>query len=163
MKAGIFDLHRWNWFNDEQGAELPVDKANLWLFATTVYCCSLLCTTMPQGQAISYAVQWIVVHLSAIMSVDEISGFVDLSNWKVQNILGHIKRTGDINVPKHQWLTLHKSLQDEETGVLLYVKLLCHTMKHLFNTLSSTPDLYLNELWLELQERCGMSVSISTI
>ena len=36
-------------------------------------------------------------------------------------------------------------------------------MKHIFKTLSSTPDLYLDELWLELQERHGVSVSISTI
>jgi len=40
---------------------------------------------------------------------------------------------------------------------------LIYAMKHLFNTLSSTPDLYLNELQLELQERHGVSVSISTI
>ena len=36
-------------------------------------------------------------------------------------------------------------------------------MKHLFKTLSNTPDLYLDELRLELQERFGVSVSISTI
>jgi len=32
-----------------------------------------------------------------------------------------------------------------------------------FITLSSTPDLYLDELRLELQERCGVTVSTSTI
>ena len=36
-------------------------------------------------------------------------------------------------------------------------------IKHLFKTLSNTPDLYLDELRLELQERLGVSVSISTI
>ena len=36
-------------------------------------------------------------------------------------------------------------------------------IKHLFNTLSSAPDLYLDELQLELQERLGVSVSTSTI
>lgn len=36
-------------------------------------------------------------------------------------------------------------------------------IKHLFNTLSSTPDLYLDELRLELQERLGVTVSIPTI
>jgi hypothetical protein len=40
---------------------------------------------------------------------------------------------------------------------------LTYTMKHLFKTLSSTPDLYLDELRLELQERHGVSVSLSTI
>ena len=82
---------------------------------------------MPRGQAVSYAVQWIIVRLSAIMSVDEISGFVDLSSRKVRGILGHFKRTGDVNVPKHEQPTLHKSLQDEDIQVLLYVKLLGHT------------------------------------
>ena len=37
------------------------------------------------------------------------------------------------------------------------------TIKHLFKTLSSTPDLYLDELQLELQEKFGVSVSLSTI
>jgi transposase len=41
--------------------------------------------------------------------------------------------------------------------------MLNYAMKHLFNTLSSTPDLYLDELQLELQEKHGVSVSIPTI
>ena len=135
------------------------------IFATTVYCCicsSLLHTAMPQGQSVSCAVQWIVVHLSTTMSIDEISGYVDLSNQKVWDILGHFKRTGDVNVPKHKCPTLHRSLQDEDIQVLLMLNCLAtltYAMKHLFNTLSSTPDLYLDELWLELQERNGVSVS----
>ena len=35
--------------------------------------------------------------------------------------------------------------------------------KHLFDTLSRMPDLYLDELQLELQETSGVNVSISTI
>ena len=100
------------------------------------------------------------------MPIDEISGYVDLSNWKVWDILGHFKRTGDINVPKHEQPTLHESLQDEDIQVLLMLNCLAtltYAMKHLFNTLSSTPDLYLDELWLELQKKHGVSVSISTI
>jgi transposase len=37
------------------------------------------------------------------------------------------------------------------------------SIKHLFNTLNTAPDLYLDELRLELQERLGVSVSMSTI
>jgi hypothetical protein len=51
------------------------------------------------------------------MSDDEISGYVDLSNQKVQDILAHFKKTGDINVPKCEQPTLHKSLQDEDIQV----------------------------------------------
>ena len=36
-------------------------------------------------------------------------------------------------------------------------------IQHLFNTVSTAPDLYLDELRLELQERLGISVSMSTI
>ena len=35
--------------------------------------------------------------------------------------------------------------------------------KHLFDTLSCTPDLYLDELQLELQQTSGVDISISTI
>jgi hypothetical protein len=80
---------------------------------------SLLRTTaaMPQGQAVSESVQWIVVRLGATMSVDEISGYVDLGDRKVRDILAHFKKTGGVNVPKRERPTLHKSLQDEDIQV----------------------------------------------
>ena len=72
---------------------------------------------MPQGQAVPESIQWIVVRLSATTPVDEISGYVDLSNRKVRGILAHFKKTGDVNVPKRERPTLHKSLQDEDIQV----------------------------------------------
>ena len=51
------------------------------------------------------------------MSTDEISGYTDLSDRKVWDILAHFKETGDVNVPKREWPTLHKSLQDEDIQV----------------------------------------------
>jgi hypothetical protein len=50
---------------------------------------------------------------------------------------------------------------------LLLTRNCLHTLtcdiKHLFNNISIAPDLYLDELRLELQERLGVSVSMSTI
>jgi hypothetical protein len=49
-------------------------------------------------------------------------------------------------------------------GLLLnFLLMLTWDIKHLFNTLSTEPDLYLDELRLELQERLGISVSTSTV
>jgi len=76
---------------------------------------SLLHTTnMPQGQAVSESIQWIVVHLSAAMSTDEISGYTNLSDCKVWDILVNFNKTGDIGVLKHKQPTLHKSLWGED-------------------------------------------------
>jgi hypothetical protein len=72
---------------------------------------------MPRGQAVSESIQWIVVRLSAAMSIDEISGYTDLSDRKVRDILAHFNKSGDINVPKRERPTLHKSLQDEDIQV----------------------------------------------
>ena len=95
----------------------------------------------------------------------EISGYTDISDRKVRDIITHFNKTG-INGSKHEQLTLHKSLQDKDIQVCFNFELLscanC-TIKHLFNTLNNTPDLYLDELRLELQEKFGVSVSLSTI
>ena len=36
-------------------------------------------------------------------------------------------------------------------------------MQHMFATISNMPDLYLDELHLELEQRCGVSVMMTTI
>ena len=74
-------------------------------------------TTMPQGQAIPESIQWIIIRLSTAMSIDEICGYTDISNRKVRDILAHFKKTGDVNIPKHQRPTIHISLQDEDIQV----------------------------------------------
>jgi transposase len=121
---------------------------------------------MTKGQAISEPIQWTIIRLSAAMPSHEISGFTDISDRKIRDIIAHFKKTGSIVVSKREKPTLHRSLQDEDIQVYLHLNLLITltcAVKHLFKTLSSTPDLYLDELRLELQERLGVSVSISTI
>ena len=124
---------------------------------------------MTRGQPVSDAIQWTIIRLSVAMPMHEISGYTDTSVRKIRDILAHFKRTGGIKSSKREMPTIHKSLQDEDIQVpgynLLLNRLLTLTcdIKHLFNTLSSAPDLYLDELRLELQERCGVSVSMSTI
>ena len=121
---------------------------------------------MPQGQAVSEAIQWTVIRLSATMPSHEISGYTDISDRKIRDIIAHFNKTGDIKGSKRERPTLHRSLQDEDIRVYFNFELLRYanyTIKHLFNTLSSTPDLYLDELRLELQEKFGVSVALSTI
>ena len=120
---------------------------------------------MPQGKAIIEDVQWIVIRLSATMSPEDIAAYTNLSERKVRGIISHFNRTGDVKVPTCERPRLQRSLQDEDIKVCEFVSSSYPTdlYKHLFDTLSCMPDLYLDELWLELQQTSGVDVSISTI
>ena len=51
------------------------------------------------------------------MPAHEISGYTDISDRKVRDILAHFKNTGSIIVSKREKATLHKSLQDEDIHI----------------------------------------------
>ncbi len=72
---------------------------------------------MPHRKAISEDIQWIIVHLETAMSTEDIAMYTDLSTRKVRDTLAHFKKNGDVNVPKRQRPTLHRSLQDESIQV----------------------------------------------
>ena len=121
---------------------------------------------MARGKAVSEAIQWTVICLSATMPSHETSGYTDISDRKIRDIIAYFRTTGGIKCSKREQPTIHKSLQDEDIQVYSNFELLGYAnlaIKHLFNTLNSTPDLYLDELWLELQEKFGVLVSLSTI
>ena len=81
--------------------------------------------TMTQGQSIPESIQWIIIRLSATMPSYEISGYTDISDRKVRDILAHFKKTGGITVSKREKATLHNALQDEDIQVLfIFVRLL---------------------------------------
>jgi|SRR5882762_2023744 len=87
-------------------------------------------TTMTQGQAVSESIQWIIIRLSAVMPSHEISGFADISDRKVRDILAHFKNTGGVKVSKREKATIHGSLQDEDIQVLFIFALPGYT--HLY-------------------------------
>ena len=120
---------------------------------------------MPQGKAVIKDVQWIVIRLSATMSPEDIAAYTNLSERKVRGIISHFNWTGDVKVPTCEWPRLQRSLRDEDIKVCEFVSSSYPTdlYKHLFDTLSCMPDLYLHELRLELQQTSGVDVSISTI
>jgi len=72
---------------------------------------------MPRGQAVSEAVQWIIVRLNTAISSEEIAMYTDLNERKVRDILAYFKKTGEVNVPKRERPTLHRSLQDDNIQV----------------------------------------------
>jgi hypothetical protein len=88
---------------------------------------STVSTTMAQGQAVSEAIQWTIIRLSATMPSHEISGYTDISDRKIRDILAHFKRTGGVKSSKRDKPTLHGSLQDEDIQVLFTFKLLGYT------------------------------------
>ena len=70
--------------------------------------------TMVRGQAVSEALQWTVIRLSATMPCHEISGYTDISDRKIRDIIAHFKTTGGIKSSKCEQPSLHNSLQDED-------------------------------------------------
>jgi hypothetical protein len=124
---------------------------------------------MAQGKAIPEVVQWIIIRLSTMFSAEEISMYTDVGTRKVSGIIAHFNRTGDIILSCRSKRQVHKTLCDYDIEVCstlpLPMALLtdhCYT-QHLLATLSHTPDLYLEELRQDLVQRCGVSVSESTI
>ena len=70
-----------------------------------------------RGQPVSEDIQWTIIRLSATMPSHEISGYTDISDHKIRDILSHFKKTGDIKSSKRGTPTLHKSLQEEDIQV----------------------------------------------
>ena len=59
-------------------------------------------TTMLQGKPISEEVQWIVVHLGAVLLPDDVAMYTNISKQKIRAILVHHKKTGEVDIPKHE-------------------------------------------------------------
>jgi hypothetical protein len=61
---------------------------------------------MAQGQAVSKAIQWTVIHLSATMPSHKISGYTDISDRKISDIIAYFRTTGDIKSSKRDPLQI---------------------------------------------------------
>ena len=72
---------------------------------------------MPQGKAVTEAIQWIVIRLSAILSPVDIAAYTDISERKVRDILSYFDRNGDVKVPMRKQARLQRSLRDEDIQV----------------------------------------------
>lgn len=72
---------------------------------------------MPQGKAVTEAIQWIVIRLSAILSPVDIAAYTDISERKVRDILNYFDRNGDVKVPTRERARLQRSLRDEDIQV----------------------------------------------
>jgi hypothetical protein len=72
---------------------------------------------MVQGQFVSEAVQWIIVHMGATMAPQDIAMYTDVSMHKVRDILSHFNKTGEVKGSKGSKPQLHRSLCDYEIQV----------------------------------------------
>jgi transposase len=127
-----------------------------------------LCQLMAKGKAVPKSIRWIVVRLSTTMTEDEISMYTDIGVRTVQKILVHFKQTGNVGELQKMRPQLHRSLCDFDIQVrhncFVYSQIMTDAhWQYLHTTLNKTPDLYLDELRLELEQMCGVSVSMSTI
>ena len=76
---------------------------------------------MPQGKPICEDVQWIIIHLSAELSSEDISMYTNISEHKVKAILAHHKRTGGVDIPKRLRPSLYRKLQDKDIRVCIWL------------------------------------------
>ena len=123
---------------------------------------------MPQGKPISEDIQWIIIRLGADLSPKDVSMYKNVSERKVHAILAHHKKTGEVITPKCENPTLYRKLQEEDLQVFYFILFYCpfyftDSLQHLYKTVSSTPDVYLDELWLELIETHGVEVGTLTM
>ena len=72
---------------------------------------------MTRGRPVCEAIQWTIIRLSVIMPSHEISGYTDISDRKVRDIIAHFQKTGGIKLAKCETPTIYKSLQEEDIQV----------------------------------------------
>ncbi|KAH9954725.1 hypothetical protein BJV74DRAFT_800231 [Russula compacta] len=93
---------------------------------------------MPQGKVVLEEVQWVVVCMAATMSVEDITMYTQISPRKVHGIISHFNTHCTVCTPAHAHAKVHHALSDDH-------------INHLLQTLNSMPDLYLDELCIELE------------
>ncbi|KAH9955783.1 hypothetical protein BJV74DRAFT_800175 [Russula compacta] len=101
---------------------------------------------MPQGKAVSEEVQWVVVHMAATMSVEDITMYTQISPRKVHGIISHFNTHCTVCTPACAHTKVHHALSDDH-------------INHLLQTLNSMPDLYLDKLHIELEATMPSLVS----
>ena len=80
---------------------------------------------MPQGKAIPSVVHWIVVRLSTTMSEEDIAMYTDISIRSVRKILSTFRLTGSVLAPKSEKPKTHRSLNNYDVQVRVYLTLTC--------------------------------------
>ncbi|KAK2459804.1 hypothetical protein APHAL10511_008236 [Amanita phalloides] len=102
------------------------------------------------SKAISEEVQWIVVRLSTKMNTEDISMYTGLSIRSVECILACFQRSEDILIPKQLMKERKRKLGEME-------------LEYMFNAVNNIPDIYLDELQMELKDVLGVIVDKSMI
>ena len=62
---------------------------------------------MAQGKAIPEVIHWIIIHLSTVMSAEEISMYTDVGVRKVNEIIMYFNQTGGVKLSCHTKCQLH--------------------------------------------------------
>ena len=101
------------------------------------------------------------------MNPDDISMYMGVSIRSVEHIIAYFKHNQDVLVRRQSIKERKRKLGEAqlEVSVLLHA---CHVLnsyplQHMFNAVNNFPDIYLDELQLELQDTFGMTVDKSTI
>jgi transposase len=122
------------------------------------------------GKPIPEEIQWIIIRLSTAMSREDIAMYTGVSLRKVNDVMSTFNKEGTVKVYTRQKPHTYSILC--ENDVQVSSRCLCTqqlsqasdtVIQHLFRTLQTSPDLYLDELRQDVELQTGKSVSISTI
>jgi len=111
---------------------------------------------MAKGKTIPPDIQWIVVRLSSIMDTLSIAAYVDIGERSVRRILAHFNEHEMVRDPKSR--DPHLALERSSRHRLRELDI-----EYLFTSVKDIPDVYLEELKLQLEHDTGCQVSLATI
>ena len=123
---------------------------------------------MGRGKAISEEVQWIIIRLSTKLNQDEISMYMGVSICSVERIIAYFKHNQDVLVWRSTIKERRGKLGEAElevSGLLYGCRILDNHCfwQHMFNAVNNVPDIYLDELQMDLQDTFGVAIDKSTI
>lgn len=111
---------------------------------------------MRRGKQSSPDIQWAVVRLSQLLTVEKIAMCLQLSTRTVRRIISHFHTHGVI---PHQ--SENKDLAERECVRNRHLRDV--DVEFLLGTIQKAPDLYLDELQEMLAQSCGVEVSCATV
>jgi len=76
---------------------------------------------MGQGKFIPESTQWIIIHLSSTMSIEDTAMYSDILPSSIRRILAHLKETGDVIKSRCSKMQLTLTLCDLDIQVWIYL------------------------------------------
>jgi len=110
---------------------------------------------------------WTILRMAPFIPTDDIVAFTGVSREKIFGILALYRTTGDV-VKRREYQTVGRrrllTINDVAVGsIFICIHCDTHTLQFLQGQIDRSCDTYLDELREELEEKCGVSVTLPTV